>query len=58
MPQYTNSPLRRRSSTLTALASAAVAIMLGVTACGSSGEAAQSDDGRDTEQQNGLDVIR
>lgn len=44
MPRHTNSPRVRRS--LTALTSAAVAIMLSVTACGSSGEATQSTDGK------------
>ncbi len=46
MPRHTNSPPARRSSTLTALTSAAVAIMLSLTACGSSGEATQSADGK------------
>ena len=46
MPRHTNSPPARRSSTLTALTFAAVAIMLSLTACGSSGEATQSADGK------------
>ena len=43
MPRYTNSPPIRRRSALTA---ATVAIMLSLTACGSSAEAAQSVDGK------------
>ncbi len=46
MPRHTTSPSGRRFTTLTALTSAAVAIMLSLTACGSSGEAAQSADGK------------
>ncbi len=46
MARHPKSPRARRSSILTALTAATVSVMLSLTACGSSGEAAQNADGK------------